>query len=45
MPGIASPSSRDAARVAKASEGLGTPMQSLEARKLEEAQLLAPRGW
>jgi pyridoxal 5'-phosphate synthase pdxS subunit len=36
---------RDAARVAKASEGLGTPMQSLEARKLEEAQLLAPRGW
>jgi pyridoxal 5'-phosphate synthase pdxS subunit len=36
---------RDAARVAKASEGLGTPMQSIEARKLEEAQLLAPRGW
>jgi pyridoxal 5'-phosphate synthase pdxS subunit len=36
---------RDPARVAKASEGLGTPMQSLEARKLEEAQLLAPRGW
>src|SRR3954469_15458223 len=36
---------RDAARVAKASEGLGTPMQSLEARKLDETQLLAGRGW
>jgi pyridoxal 5'-phosphate synthase pdxS subunit len=36
---------RDAARVAKASEGLGTAMQSLETRKLEESQLLAGRGW
>ena len=36
---------RDAARVAKASEGLGRAMQSLEARKLDESQLLAPRGW
>ena len=36
---------RDAARVAKASEGLGTPMQSLETRKLDESQLLATRGW
>jgi pyridoxal 5'-phosphate synthase pdxS subunit len=36
---------RDAARVAKASEGLGTPMQSLETRTLDESQLLAGRGW
>ena len=36
---------RDAARVAAASEGLGPAMQSLEARKLEEGQLLAGRGW
>src|SRR5689334_13943993 len=36
---------RDAARVAKASEGLGPAMQSLEARKLDETQLLAGRGW
>jgi pyridoxal 5'-phosphate synthase pdxS subunit len=35
----------DAERVARASEGLGPAMQSLEARKLEEGQLLAPRGW
>jgi pyridoxal 5'-phosphate synthase pdxS subunit len=35
----------DPERVLKASEGLGQPMQSLEARKLEEHQLLAPRGW
>src|SRR3954449_7031738 len=35
----------DAARVAKASEGLGPAMQSLEARKLEPEQLLSPRGW
>src|SRR4051794_19910087 len=35
----------DPARVAKASEGLGTPMQSLEARKLDAEQLLAGRGW
>jgi pyridoxal 5'-phosphate synthase pdxS subunit len=35
----------DPARVARASEGLGTPMVSLEARKLGEEQLLAPRGW
>jgi len=35
----------DPERVAKASEGLGQPMQSLESRKLDESQLLAPRGW
>jgi pyridoxal 5'-phosphate synthase pdxS subunit len=36
---------RDPERIAKASEGLGTPMISLEARKLEGDQLLAGRGW
>ena len=36
---------RDAARVAKASEGLGQPMQSIETRKLDESELLAGRGW
>jgi pyridoxal 5'-phosphate synthase pdxS subunit len=36
---------RDPVRDAKASEGLGTAMQSLETRKLEEQQLLANRGW
>jgi pyridoxal 5'-phosphate synthase pdxS subunit len=36
---------RDAERIARASEGLGTAMQSLEARKLEDEQLLASRGW
>ncbi len=35
----------DPARVARASEGLGTAMQSLEARRLEDEQLLASRGW
>ena len=35
----------DPARVAAASEGLGSAMQSLEARKLEESELLAGRGW
>jgi pyridoxal 5'-phosphate synthase pdxS subunit len=35
----------DAERVARASEGLGTPMVSLEARKLEPEQTLAGRGW
>ena len=35
----------DPARVARASEGLGTAMTSLETRKLEEGQLLANRGW
>jgi pyridoxal 5'-phosphate synthase pdxS subunit len=35
----------DPERVARASEGLGTAMASLEARKLEERQLLANRGW
>jgi pyridoxal 5'-phosphate synthase pdxS subunit len=35
----------DPERVAKASDGLGQPMQSLEARKLDDHQLLAPRGW
>jgi pyridoxal 5'-phosphate synthase pdxS subunit len=36
---------RDATRVAKASEGLGMAMQSLETRTLDESQLLAGRGW
>jgi pyridoxal 5'-phosphate synthase pdxS subunit len=35
----------DAERVARASEGLGEAMTSLEARKLTEEQLLSPRGW
>jgi pyridoxal 5'-phosphate synthase pdxS subunit len=35
----------DPARIARASEGLGVPMASLETRKLEEQQLLAGRGW
>jgi pyridoxal 5'-phosphate synthase pdxS subunit len=35
----------DPARVAQASEGLGTAMTSLETRKLEPGQLLANRGW
>jgi pyridoxal 5'-phosphate synthase pdxS subunit len=35
----------DPARVAKASEGLGTAMESLEARKLDPEALLSPRGW
>jgi pyridoxal 5'-phosphate synthase pdxS subunit len=35
----------DPARVAKASEGLGPAMESLETRKLEDHQLLAGRGW
>src|ERR671938_650595 len=36
---------QDPQRVARASEGLGTAMSSLETRKLDEAQLLANRGW
>ncbi len=36
---------RDPARIAAASEGLGTAMTSLEARKLDDEQLLASRGW
>jgi len=36
---------RDPARVVAASEGLGTAMVSLEARKLDGEQLLATRGW
>jgi pyridoxal 5'-phosphate synthase pdxS subunit len=36
---------RDPERVARASEGLGGAMESLEARKLADEQLLAPRGW
>jgi pyridoxal 5'-phosphate synthase pdxS subunit len=36
---------QDAERVAKASEGLGTAMTSVETRKLEDGQLLANRGW
>jgi pyridoxal 5'-phosphate synthase pdxS subunit len=35
----------DPARVAKASEGLGGAMESLETRKLDPEQLLAGRGW
>ncbi|MGK2937671.1 MAG: pyridoxal 5'-phosphate synthase lyase subunit PdxS [Solirubrobacteraceae bacterium] len=35
----------DPARVAAASEGLGNAMQSLEARKLGDTELLAGRGW
>src|ERR1044071_6282148 len=35
----------DPARVARASEGLGMAMTSLETRKLEDSQLLANRGW
>jgi pyridoxal 5'-phosphate synthase pdxS subunit len=35
----------DPDRVARASEGLGGAMASLEARKLSDEQLLAPRGW
>ena len=36
---------RDPERVARASEGLGKAMKSLEARKLAPEQLLAGRGW
>jgi pyridoxal 5'-phosphate synthase pdxS subunit len=35
----------DPERVAAASEGLGAAMQSLEARKLDDTQVLANRGW
>jgi pyridoxal 5'-phosphate synthase pdxS subunit len=35
----------DAERVAAASEGLGSAMSSLEARKLPDEQLLSQRGW
>ncbi len=35
----------DPERVARASEGLGPAMQSLEARKLQPEQTLATRGW
>jgi pyridoxal 5'-phosphate synthase pdxS subunit len=35
----------DPARVAKASEGLGRAMESVETRTLDESQLLAGRGW
>jgi pyridoxal 5'-phosphate synthase pdxS subunit len=35
----------DPARVAAASTGLGTAMESLETSKLETEQLLSPRGW
>jgi pyridoxal 5'-phosphate synthase pdxS subunit len=35
----------DPARLAAASSGLGQPMVSLETSKLEDEQLLAPRGW
>jgi pyridoxal 5'-phosphate synthase pdxS subunit len=36
---------QDAERVARASEGLGRAMSSLESSKLEGEQLLAQRGW
>jgi pyridoxal 5'-phosphate synthase pdxS subunit len=36
---------QDPDRVARASEGLGEAMFSLETRKLEDQQLLANRGW
>src|SRR5439155_5144839 len=36
---------QDPERVAAASHGLGTAMASLESSKLEDEQLLAPRGW
>ena len=36
---------RDPERVARASEGLGEAMHSLETRALDEGQLLAGRGW
>jgi len=36
---------QDPERVARASEGLGTAMDSLETSKLSEQQLLANRGW
>jgi pyridoxal 5'-phosphate synthase pdxS subunit len=36
---------QDPARIARASEGLGGAMDSLESRKLDESQLLASRGW
>ncbi len=36
---------QDPARVAAASTGLGQPMTSLESSKLDDEQLLAPRGW
>jgi pyridoxal 5'-phosphate synthase pdxS subunit len=36
---------QDPERVAQASRGLGTAMASLETSKLEDEQLLAPRGW
>jgi pyridoxal 5'-phosphate synthase pdxS subunit len=35
----------DPARVARASEGLGSAMESLESRGLGDDQLLAQRGW
>jgi pyridoxal 5'-phosphate synthase pdxS subunit len=35
----------DPERVARASEGLGDAMSSLESRKLDDSQLLAQRGW
>jgi pyridoxal 5'-phosphate synthase pdxS subunit len=35
----------DPERVARASEGLGPAMESLETRKLDQSQLLAGRGW
>jgi pyridoxal 5'-phosphate synthase pdxS subunit len=35
----------DPERVARASEGLGAAMDSLETRKLDDEQLLSPRGW
>jgi pyridoxal 5'-phosphate synthase pdxS subunit len=36
---------QDPERIARASEGLGGAMDSVESRKLDESQLLASRGW
>jgi pyridoxal 5'-phosphate synthase pdxS subunit len=36
---------QDPVRVAAASTGLGQPMTSLETSKLQQGQLLSPRGW
>ena len=36
---------KDPERLAEISRGLGTPMPGLDVRRLEEEELLAPRGW
>ena len=37
--------SNDSSALTFTAPGLGEPMQSLEARKLDETQVLATRGW